>query len=99
MIDSHIHVVPPALPGVGSLGLCPEGGPAAVAARLREEMDAGGIDVACCMGHAGGSPDDPLGVLSTLEMAVRVPGLFAIGIADPRHDEPDHFRRVESALA
>src|SRR5262249_27798603 len=99
MIDAHIHVVPPALPGVGSLGLSPEGGADAVARLLRDEMEAAGVDVAFCMGQAGGGPDDPLGVLSTLEMAVRVPGLFAIGVADPRRDDADHFRRVESALA
>src|SRR5256886_2586137 len=40
MIDTHIHVVPPGLPGVGSLTLRPEGGAADVAARLRDEMTA-----------------------------------------------------------
>ena len=40
MIDTHIHVVPPDLPGVGALGLRPEGGAAEVASLLRQEMEA-----------------------------------------------------------
>lgn len=99
MIDMHIHVVPPNLPGVGSLGLRPEGGTAAVAARLRAEMAASGTDVALCMGHVGGGPDDPLGVRSTLEVAAHVPGLYLIGAADPRRDDPEHLKNVASALA
>jgi len=99
MIDTHIHVVPPALPGVGSLGLTPEGGAEAVAARLREEMEAAGVTVCLCMGHLGGGPDDPLGVRSTLEMAERVPGLHAIGVIDPRRSEAEHLSRVEKVLA
>jgi uncharacterized protein len=99
MIDTHIHVVPPGLPGVGSMGLQPEGGPDAVAAWLREEIQAAGVDIALCMGALNGGDSDPLGVSSTLEIARHVPGLFAIGVADPTRSDAEHLGRVEQALA
>jgi predicted TIM-barrel fold metal-dependent hydrolase len=94
MIDCHIHVVPPNLPGVGSLGLHP----GEVIARLREEMDASGTKHALCMGCLERDGDDPLGVRSTLEIADQVPGLLAIGVADPARSDADHLRRVEQQL-
>jgi predicted TIM-barrel fold metal-dependent hydrolase len=98
MIDSHIHVVPPGLPGVGDLGLHPEGGMEVVAARLREEMETAGIDRALCMGEVTRSDSDPLGICSTLAVAECVPGLFAIGVADPTRTDAEHLRRVEKVL-
>jgi predicted TIM-barrel fold metal-dependent hydrolase len=99
MIDSHIHVVPPGLPGVGSLSPL-LGGPADVlAARLRSEMQEAGIQQALAMGSLPGADDDPLGINGTLSLARQVPGLHAIGIADPSRSDPEHLRRVDRALA
>ncbi len=98
MIDSHIHVAPPRLPGVGPLhSLLQE--PADVRAEaLKREMQAAGITQALAMGHWGVTPDDPLGVLDTLQVAALVPGLHAIGVADPTHSEPEHLQRVDAVL-
>ncbi|HKB42485.1 MAG TPA: amidohydrolase family protein [Gemmataceae bacterium] len=99
MIDTHVHVVPPGLPGVGSLSLQPEGGAAEVATRLREEMAAAGVDQVLAMGAWNAGPDDPLGVNETLRLARAVPGLYAAGVADPLRTDPDHLRRAEAVLA
>jgi predicted TIM-barrel fold metal-dependent hydrolase len=99
VIDMHIHVVPPQLPGAGSLSPLLAGPVAALADALRREMRAAGVTHALAMGHLDGAPDDPLGVASTLALAGAVPGLSAIGAADPRRSEPEHLQRVESALA
>jgi predicted TIM-barrel fold metal-dependent hydrolase len=99
MIDTHVHVVRPQLPGVGSLSPLLEGTAEAVAAALRQEMQAAGITHALAMGCCGGRPEDPVGVAGTLAVARSVPGLFAIGVADPRRTEPEHLRRAEAALA
>lgn len=99
MIDTHIHVVPPRLPGVGSLS------PLLVAAvdvradALRREMQAANVTHALAMGCRNAAPDDRLGVAETLALAPSVPGLFAIGIADPSRDDADHLHRVEALLA
>jgi predicted TIM-barrel fold metal-dependent hydrolase len=98
MIDAHIHVVRPQLPGVGSLSPLLEEGAEAVAAALRREMAEAGVAQALAMGCCGGD-DDPLGVAGTLAVARQVPGLHAVGVADPRRAEPDHLRRVEAVLA
>jgi predicted TIM-barrel fold metal-dependent hydrolase len=99
MIDAHIHVVPPNLPGVGRLSALLESRAEAVAAALRQEMQEAGLKQALAMGCCGGGEEDPLGVAGTLAVARGVPGLYAIGVADPRRTEPDHLRRVEAALA
>jgi predicted TIM-barrel fold metal-dependent hydrolase len=98
MIDAHIHVVPPRLPGVGTLSPLLDAPPTERADTLRREMQAAGITQALAMGCLNNSPDDPLGVAETLALARSVPGLFAIGIADPTCDA-DHLSRVESVLA
>src|SRR5262245_34618201 len=98
MIDTHVHVVPPGLPGVGSLSLQPEGGAAEVTARLRNEMAAAGVDQVLAMGAWNAGPDDPLGVNETLRLARSIPGLHAAGVADPLRIDPDHLRRVEAVL-
>jgi predicted TIM-barrel fold metal-dependent hydrolase len=87
------------LPGVGTLNLDVRGGAAAVAVWLREEMQSAGIATALCMGSWQTGDADPLGILATLDVARRVPGLFAIGVADPTRTDPDHLRRVEEQLA
>jgi predicted TIM-barrel fold metal-dependent hydrolase len=99
MIDTHVHVVPPRLPGVGSLSPLLDGPAEAVAATLRQQMQAAGITQALAMGSCGGAPEDPLGVAATLDVARYLPGLFAVGVADPRRTEPDQLRRAEAALA
>ena len=43
MIDAHIHVVPPGLPGVGPLSPLLDESPERLAAALRSEMEAAGI--------------------------------------------------------
>jgi predicted TIM-barrel fold metal-dependent hydrolase len=99
MIDCHIHVVPPRLPGAGSLNpiLCE---PAEVISdRLRREMQAAGIHHALAMGQLGTLGNDPLGVETTLRIARLVPGLHAIGVADPTRTDADHLKRVADALA
>jgi predicted TIM-barrel fold metal-dependent hydrolase len=99
MIDAHIHVVPPRLPGVGLLSPVLGSGPDAAAAALRRDMLAAEVTHALAMGCAGAAEDDPLGIRDTLAVARLVSGLYAIGVADPRRTDADHMRRVDIALA
>lgn len=99
MIDVHVHVVPPRLPGAGSLGRVLDAPPQRVAQVLRREMVAAGIDQIFAMGHLPAADDDPLGIESTLRVAEHLQGLFVIGVADPRRDDADHLRRVERVIA
>jgi predicted TIM-barrel fold metal-dependent hydrolase len=75
-----------------------EGPPAAMAARLREEMGRANIEYAFGMGCLGGPPGDPLGIGGTLALAASVPGLRAVGVADPRRNEPAHLKAVEAQI-
>ncbi len=65
-------------------------------------MDAAGVTRALAMGcwyqPDAYVPDDPLGVAGTLTIARLVPGLFAIGIADPTRTDAEHLQRVEAFL-
>jgi predicted TIM-barrel fold metal-dependent hydrolase len=99
MIDAHIHVVPPNLPGVGSLSPLLDEPLEKLAATLRREMEAAGVQQALAMGSWKAAADDPLGVEATLRVARAVPGLHAIATADPTISDPEHFRRAEAALA
>lgn len=99
MIDTHIHVVRPHLPGVGSLSPLLDAAPEARTAALQREMQSAGATHALAMGRWNAPADDPLGVAETLLLARSVPGLLAIGVADPTRDDADHLRRVESILA
>jgi predicted TIM-barrel fold metal-dependent hydrolase len=99
MIDAHIHVVPPNLPGVGPLHPLLRSPEEEVARALLQQMKAVGITHALAMGHRPVRDDDPLGIASTLQLARLVPGLRAIGIADPSRTDAGHLRRVESELA
>ncbi len=100
MIDAHLHVVPPNLPGVGCLDPICEKPPDVVAGAVREAMRAAGVTAAFAMGEVSRNPADPLGINRTLHVAEMVPGLKAIGVMDPaRGDDPDHLRRVEAELA
>jgi hypothetical protein len=96
VIDTHIHVVSPELPGIKSkpddvLRLY-QGPRADMVARLEEEMKQANLEYAFAMGCLGGPPADPLGIGGTLELAKSVPRLRAIGIADPRRTEPAHLK-------
>jgi predicted TIM-barrel fold metal-dependent hydrolase len=99
MIDAHIHVVPPRLPGTGLLSPLLGRPLEAVADELGRQMHDAGVRHALAMGSLQGSDDDPLGVAATLRMASGVPGLHAIGVADPTRTDANHLRRVEAALA
>lgn len=99
MIDVHIHVVPPNLPGVGPLSPLLAGPTHLLAAALRREMQEAGITQALGMGCYAGEPDDPAGVDGTLRLALEVPGLHAIAVADPARTDREHLQRVESVLA
>jgi predicted TIM-barrel fold metal-dependent hydrolase len=51
------------------------------------------------MGAWGTPGDDPLGIDSTLRLARLVPGLHAIGVADPERTDADQLRRADAVLA
>src|SRR5262245_19627559 len=99
MIDIHIHAVPPNLPGTGALVPLLRERAEVVAAEIRREMQVAGVNTAFAMGAWDGGGDDPLGINATLTIAAQVPGLYAIGVADPTRSEPAHFRKVEALLA
>src|SRR5262245_15416873 len=99
MIDAHIHVVPPRLPGVGPLAAVLEAPADVLAPALASQMRQAGVSDALAMGCWAAPPEDPLGVAGTLALAARVPGLHAVGIADPTRADPDHLGRVQAALA
>jgi predicted TIM-barrel fold metal-dependent hydrolase len=99
MIDAHVHLVPPQLPGVGPLSPLLDGPLEQVTAALRQEMSAAGVGHVVAMGRWNGPDDDPLGIAGTLQIAKEVPGVSAVGIADPSRTDPEHLRRVEAVLA
>jgi predicted TIM-barrel fold metal-dependent hydrolase len=102
IIDVHIHAVPTRLPGEKpepkELAELFEGPPEALARALRKEMEEARITVAFGMGAIDGPDDDPLGVGQTLKLAELVPGLKAIGIADPRRIDHRRLQAVERQL-
>jgi uncharacterized protein len=98
MIDAHVHVVPPNLPGVGILNPVLRQPAPALAEAVREQMRLSGATHALAMGSLTATDDDPLGVNATLQLAEHVPGLRAIGVANPLRTEQEHFRRVEAVL-
>jgi predicted TIM-barrel fold metal-dependent hydrolase len=98
MIDVHIHAVPPNLPGTGALAPLLRSPPDVVAAELRRQMQTAGVTMALAMGEWNTTPDDPLGINRTLHIAREVPGLKAIGVADPTKTDDAHFERCEEEL-
>src|SRR3954451_22802882 len=99
MNDMHLHVFAPTLPGDDPFSQLLEEPPEAVAAALGSEMKAAGVTHALGMGCLDSEEDDdPLGIAGTLAVARHLPGLYAIGVADPRRTDADHLRRVEAAL-
>lgn len=98
MIDMHIHAVHPQLPGVKPITDLYDGPVESLVAALNEQMTRSGTRVLLGMGHLNGQGDDPLGIASTLRIARMLPGLHAIGIADPTRTDTDHLQRVDSQL-
>ncbi len=98
LIDAHVHVVPPGLPGLHAFSAALDEAVATVAAAVRADIAASGTVEALVMGALSDDPADPLGVANTLRIADRVPGLHAIGVADPRCGDPEHLDRVEHQL-
>ncbi len=99
MIDAHIHVVPPGMPGTGPLHPRLEEPAEIVAGWLREEMARAGVTHALALGGRSTSDTDPLGVEASLAVAALVPNLYVAGVADPSRNDPAHFARIEAALA
>ncbi len=98
MIDVHIHVAPPNLPGVGPLSPGLRASADNVARVVREQMHAAGVTHAAAMGVWDAGQDDPLGINRTVEIAEGVAGLFAIGIADPKKTDGEHLGRAEAQI-
>jgi predicted TIM-barrel fold metal-dependent hydrolase len=102
MIDTHIHVVPPGVPGLKPKPKDVEelyrGPLSEMAARIKVEMHLANFKVAFGMGALGGCETDPLGIAGTLALSEFVPGLKAVGVADPRRTEPDHLKAVEAQI-
>jgi predicted TIM-barrel fold metal-dependent hydrolase len=102
LIDTHIHVVPSGVPGVKPMPKDVEklykGPPADMTARLNVEMDLARFKVAFGMGSLEGPKTDPLGIARILELSQSVPGLKAVGVADPRRTEPAHLTAVEAQI-
>lgn len=98
MIDVHIHVVPPNLPGAGALNKLLYAEPDTIAEELRRQMDLAGIRHVFAMGELHCTDEDPLGIRRTMQIGAMVPGLRPIGIMDPRRYDAHHLERVEEAL-
>jgi predicted TIM-barrel fold metal-dependent hydrolase len=97
VIDVHVHLEPPCLPGAGSLGPVLGLPVEQRAALFREAMAAAGVTAALAMGRLNGT--DALGVAETLAVARHVPGLYAIGAMDPRRgEEAGYLAAVEEQL-
>jgi predicted TIM-barrel fold metal-dependent hydrolase len=98
MIDTHVHVVDPGLPGQKPMPPLLGGPPEALADALGRQMKEAGVTHALAMGRWDAPADDPLGVSGTLRLAALVPGLHPVGVADPTRTHPDHLRRAEAQL-
>ena len=98
VVDAHVHVVPPGLPGLHAFPAVLDGAVVTVATAIRAAMAASDTAQALAMGSLSADPTDPLGVATTLRIADRVPGLHAIGVADPRRNDAEHLDRVERQL-
>ena len=102
MIDAHIHVTNTGLPGIPEK-FAPNGAPFGgridlVADALKAEMMAAGISHVLGMPRWNGPKGDPLGINQTLRLATLVPGMHAVGLADPTETDDEHLERVEDTL-
>jgi predicted TIM-barrel fold metal-dependent hydrolase len=75
------------------------GSPEHVARILRAQMDEAGVNSVLAMGAIPEDETDPLGVQKTLELAQRIPGLHAIGVADPERTSREYLAQVSALLA
>lgn len=94
----HVHVVNSQLPGAKADQTRLAKPPEETAAWLGREMEAAGVEQVLAMGCLAVSQEDPLGVRSTQAVADCLPGIHAIGIADPANITPAHLARVEDEL-
>lgn len=99
MIDVHIHVDPPNLPGVGPLSSVLSASHPERVAALSQAMHSTGIQHALAMGSCNGTLEDPLGIALSRQIGGAVPGLHLIGCADPTRNEPEWLGRIDRALA
>ncbi len=101
-IDTHIHVVHSGVPGAKPKPKEVEAlysGPVdRMADLIKAEMHQAKVQIAFGIGSLVGPRDDPLGIARTLELCRIVPGLKAVGIADPRRNDPEHLRAVEDQI-
>jgi predicted TIM-barrel fold metal-dependent hydrolase len=103
VIDVHVHLVNPGLPGVPP-ATAPDGTPLngtaeAMAKTIKKEMEQAGVTHALCMPRREYRPDDPLGIEATRAVAKLMPGLLhPVGMADPERFDPSHMASVEKAL-
>lgn len=102
VIDAHVHVVPTGLPGEKAgvsddpiLALPPE----KLVPLITGQMKEAGIGGIMGMGRWNAPPDDPLGVQGVLRLAALIPGLHAVGIADPNRTDEAHLKGVDAQLA
>ena len=98
LIDSHIHVSNPHLPGIKILPELLLKAPEEVASQLHAEMQHAGICVALAIGTLNISEIDPLGIGETSTIAKIVPGIHPIGVMDATRTAPEHLDRVERLL-
>jgi uncharacterized protein len=99
MIDMHVHVSDPALPGSKPFPAYLER-PEAAARALHREMAAVGVTSALAMGSLHITEADPLGIGGVLAVMAAVAAVLPIGVADPRRsDDAAHLGRVRQELA
>lgn len=104
IVDTHIHVVTPHLPGVPTVpapdGTALEASVERLADTIRTEMKNSGTVAAFCMPQYGElAPNDILGIERTLALKELVPNLHAVGIADPQRTTPTERKQIETIVA
>jgi predicted TIM-barrel fold metal-dependent hydrolase len=101
-IDTHIHAVHSGVPGVKAkpkeIEALYSGPIDRMADCVKAEMSQAKVGIAFGIGSLVSPRDDPLGISRTLEIARFVPGLKAVGIADPRRNDAEHLRAVEDQI-
>lgn len=97
MIDMHVHVADPELPGSKPF---PDyfKDAQATAVALEAHMQASGVTQVLAMGSLHTGEHDPLGVHMSLRVAALLDGVFVAGVIDPRKTDDAHFERVEAVL-